>query len=200
MRILAIVLVSATLWAQVPVASCPADRPVDDFITELNRQKSKKANRNTNPLPSVGCIFGWCRDTGTTPPTIPNPPRAQSEDPNAHGSKTPQSTSGESSSKTENERCNERTEQALQAAHNVDVGDLQVEEKHYRAALSRYQEALEQKPGDAAIHVRLGRVLEKLNDVSTAKTEYEAAERIGTPEKWIAEARGALARLNAAKK
>ena len=51
---------------------------------------------------------------------------------------------------------------ALEAAHNADVGDQYFGQKNYNGALMRYEDALEGKPGDVAIHVRLGRVLEKL--------------------------------------
>jgi tetratricopeptide (TPR) repeat protein len=109
-------------------------------------------------------------------------------------------TPNASSSKSDAERCNEAMELALQAAHNVDVGDLQFEEKHYAAALSRYEEAAQEKSGDAAIHVRIGRVQEKLHDDAKAIEQYTTAVQIGTPDKWTSEARSALARLNSAKK
>jgi tetratricopeptide (TPR) repeat protein len=179
--------------AQSAPTSCPADRPVDEIIAEVQKQQSKKANRNKDPFPSTGCIFGWCREA-KTPPTLPQP--AQNPESQAPRQEPPR-TPGESTSKSEVERCNERMELALQAAHNVDVGDTQSEEKNYRAALSRYQEASEQKPGDAAILVRLGRAHEKLKQTAEAIEQYTAAEKLGAPEKWVAEARRALARLNA---
>lgn len=86
-------------------------------------------------------------------------------------------------------------ENALEAAHNVEVGDYYFEKGSYQAALSRYRDAAEQKAGDAAIHVRLGRVYEKLNDRPQAIKEYEVAEKLTTPEQWTQEARAAMARL-----
>ena len=59
-------------------------------------------------------------------------------------------------------------EMALEAAHNVDIGDYSFESKNYRGALMRYKDADEEKPGDAAIHVRLGRVLEQLGQLPQA--------------------------------
>lgn len=84
---------------------------------------------------------------------------------------------------------------ALAAAHNVDVGDFNFKEKNYRGAFMRYRDALEEKPGDAAIHVRLGRVLEKLNELPQAIEHYQAAQKLGGPEKWSHEANSALSRL-----
>jgi hypothetical protein len=44
---------------------------------------------------------------------------------------------------------------ALQAAHNVEVGDYYFGEKNYKASLLRYQEALAEKPSDLARGVLL---------------------------------------------
>jgi type IV secretory pathway VirB10-like protein len=167
----AVLILSAAVSFAQQSPPCPATRPVDDIIAEVNRQQSKKANRNKNPFPSTGCIFGWCREA-KTPPTIPQPstnPESASPPPNT-------STTDDSSSKTEQDRCREAMEKTLEAAHNVDVGDFQMTEKHYAAALSRYQEAADEKPGDAAT----------------------AAAKLATPEKWVKEAQTALARLQRA--
>jgi len=84
---------------------------------------------------------------------------------------------------------------AVEAAHNVEVGDYYFGEKNYSGARMRYNDALEEKPGDLAIHVRLGRVLEKLNQIPQALEHYEAAEKLAGPEKWSDEAKSALRRL-----
>ncbi len=86
-------------------------------------------------------------------------------------------------------------EKALDAAHNVEVGDFSFEQKNYAGALMRYRDAVAEKPGDAAIHVRLGRVLEKMNQVPQAVEEYQAARKLAGPKKWTEEAAAALQRL-----
>jgi hypothetical protein len=86
----------------------------------------------------------------------------------------------------------------LSAAHNVDVGDFNFGEENYRGALMRYSDALAEKPGDAAIHVRLGRVFEKLKDLPRAIEHYQAAQKLGAPQKWLDEANSALSRLQPA--
>ena len=96
------------------------------------------------------------------------------------------------------EKCNEALDRALDAAHNVDVGDYWFgDKKNYRAALSRYEQALDEKPDDPAIHVRAGRALEKLNDVPQAINKYKTAEKLGKSGKWTDEAHAALLRLEA---
>ena len=86
-------------------------------------------------------------------------------------------------------------DKALDASHNVDVGDYYFELKNYSAALMRYRDAVEEKPGDITIHVRLGRVFEKLNQPPQAIEQYQAAEKLAGPQKWSDEAKSALLRL-----
>ncbi len=95
------------------------------------------------------------------------------------------------------DKCEQAMEAALAAVHDVDVGDTNFEKRNYRGALLRYQAAAEEKPKDAAIHVRLGRAFEKLKKPDEARVEYEAAEKLPGPQKWIEEAHQALARLGA---
>jgi tetratricopeptide (TPR) repeat protein len=84
---------------------------------------------------------------------------------------------------------------ALEAAHNVDVGDQYFRQKNYSGALMRYEGALEEKPQDVAIHVRVGRVLEKLGRLTQAIEAYNAAQNLPRTEKWSDEAKSALLRL-----
>jgi tetratricopeptide (TPR) repeat protein len=192
---------AAPAQAQLPPGPCPANFPVDEIMAEVKKEHSKRANRNKNPLPSVGCIFGVCRESGKTPPTIPQSASSagtsstRGEGPSPAANTTP----GQSTSNSEAEQCYDRMDLAELAAHNVEVGDFQMEQKNYRAALSRYEEASQQKPADAAILVRRGRALEKLNDAPGAVEEYEAAEKLGTPDTWVHEAHASIARLNGKK-
>jgi tetratricopeptide (TPR) repeat protein len=86
-------------------------------------------------------------------------------------------------------------EKALAAAHNVEVGDYELESKNFRGALFRYKDADEEKPGDVAIHVRLGRAFEHLGELPDATREYKAAQELAGPQKWLDEANAALLRL-----
>jgi tetratricopeptide (TPR) repeat protein len=177
------------MLAQSTQPSCPAGLPVDDIIAEVHKQQSKKKHRNPDPLPNVVCIGGWCRDRSRTrtPPTIRQP--------------TPQSTpsssndSNTSSSKLPADKCQEALEMAIEAAHNVEVGDYYFADKNYNGAMLRYKDASEEKPGDVAIHVRLGRVLEKLGQLPQAIEQYTTAQGLAGPEKWMNEAKAALLRL-----
>jgi tetratricopeptide (TPR) repeat protein len=105
------------------------------------------------------------------------------------------SSSGTSSRRFPVEKCADAMEMALEAAHNIEVGDYSFGEKNYNAALPRYNDALQEKPGDSAIHVRLGRVLEKLNQFPQAIEQYKATQKIAGPKKWSDEAKSAILRL-----
>jgi len=180
------------MLAQPAPPSCPADGPVDDIIAEIHKQQSKKSHRSLNPLPDVYCIGGWCKDRSRTPRTSPElAPQTKKPD------EADTSASSESSSKSSRDTCDEKMEMALDAAHNTDVGDYYFEEKNYNGALMRYNDALNEKPGDIAIYVRLGRVFEKLNQVPQAIEQYKAAQKLAGPEKWSDEAKSALLRLSA---
>ena len=91
------------------------------------------------------------------------------------------------------ETCGEAMKLALQAAHSVEIGDYYFGEKNYKGSLLRYQDALNKKPGDLAIYVRLGRAFEKLNQIPQAIEQYKAAQNLSGPEKWTDEAKSASA-------
>ncbi len=93
------------------------------------------------------------------------------------------------------DKCDEAMEMTLKAAHDVEVGDYSFEAKNYGGALLRYKDAVEEKPGDAAIHVRLGRALEKLGQLPQAMEQYKAAQELAGPAKWSDEANAAVLRL-----
>lgn len=203
---IAVLLLTVAEAAQIPTQSCPSDKPVDDIINEIHKSQSKKNTRNKNPLPDTVCLFGWCRQVKqTTPPLLEGGHQAtarveagQQSSPASDSTATPNpdsSSTSSSSSKSAVDRCNERMEVVLDAAHNVEVGDYYFGEKNYRAALLRYKDAADAKPDDNAIAVRLGRASEKLNDIPAAIEHYTTAAKLTGPEKWTEEARAALARL-----
>jgi tetratricopeptide (TPR) repeat protein len=86
-------------------------------------------------------------------------------------------------------------EMARKAAHDVEVGDYSFAAKNYNGAMQRYNDAVEQKPGDAAIHMRLGQVFEKLGQLPQAIEQYKAAQELAEPAKWADEAKAAVLRL-----
>ena len=173
------------MFAQSAPPSCPASRPVDDIIAEVHREQSKNRQRNVDPLPQIHCSWGWCIDVSKTPPTNPEPaPRVEGAS-RGNATTTPVPV----------ETCGDVMTMALEAAHNVEIGDYYFREKNYSGSSLRYQDALEEKPDDLAIHVRLGRAFEKLNQMPQAIEQYKAAQKLAGPEKWSDEAKSALQRL-----
>ena len=167
-----LVLCVAAVAQQAPARPIACDDPhnVDDYIAAL-----KKRPRNKNPLPSDVCLFGGCIDTGVRP-AEPKPPQPApgTKDDIAH---------------------QVAFDDTIKAAKNVEVADGEFDSQNYRAALSRYLEAKDQKPGDAAIHWRLGRTYEKLGETPAAYAQYSAALQLHPAPKVKADSEASLARL-----
>lgn len=191
-------ILAVGLLPQSASPPCPADRPVDELIAEINSQ-TKRTTRNKNPLPDDICLFGWCTRAKRphSQELAKGSAQAEQKSPsdNQAAEKKPESTADYSSSKSPEAKCDAAMELALAAAHDVDVADYQFEQKNYKGALLRLKAALADKPGDAAIHVRLGRVLERMNDPNKAIEHYQEAQKLPGPAKWTQEARSALQRL-----
>ncbi len=64
------------------------------------------------------------------------------------------------------------------AGKDIEVGDFYLKQKNYRAAESRYREALVYKPGDAMAQFRLGQTLEKMGEFDEARENYEGYLKI----------------------
>jgi tetratricopeptide (TPR) repeat protein len=165
------------------VASCGNGHTVDDYLAEKN--KLRKA-RNKNPFPTDTCVFGWCKDTSKLPPPLP-----PGEVPVPSAPTSSASTSNESSSKPKEEVVCD----PYGAAQDVEVGDFYYGDKNYRAALSRYETALQSKPGDPGIFFRLGKTAEKLGDDARAKREYQASIDAAPDGASAKESKNALSRL-----
>jgi len=84
----------------------------------------------------------------------------------------------------------------LRAMKDVEVGDFYYRNENYKAALSRYREALEYKPRDAVATFKLALTLEKSKQISEAKLRYQEYLTILKDGPYAAEAKKALERLN----
>lgn len=84
------------------------------------------------------------------------------------------------------------------AAKDVEVGDFYFKKKNYRAALSRYREALHWKSNDAVATFRTAQCLEKLNQPEESRRYYEGYLKILPNGPFAAEANKALERLKSA--
>jgi tetratricopeptide (TPR) repeat protein len=180
----AFVFLTAAVLAQSAPPPCPADRPLDDII-----QQSKKEHRNGNPLPQVICTPECINRPITTPETFPDEPQVE-----VSTRKSTSSTEPESKANPIN-TCGEAMKMAVRAAHDVEVGDSYFGHRNYSGALLRYNDAVEEKPGDLAIHVRLARTFEKLGQIPHAIQEYKTAQKLAGPQKWSEEAKSSLIRL-----
>ena len=82
------------------------------------------------------------------------------------------------------------------AEKNIEVGDYYAKQKNYRAAISRYREALEYKPKDAVATYRLAQALEKNGDTHEAVRLYSEYLKILPNGPFSASAKKALEKLN----
>jgi tetratricopeptide (TPR) repeat protein len=83
----------------------------------------------------------------------------------------------------------------LRAMKDVEVGDYYFRAGSYKAALSRYREALEFKPHDAVATFKLAQTLEKSKQLEEARLRYEEYLTILKDGPNAREARKALERL-----
>ena len=81
------------------------------------------------------------------------------------------------------------------AAKDVEVGDFYFKKKNYRAAESRYREALYYKDNDAIATYRLAVCLEKTDQPDDARAEYESYLKILPNGPQAEDARKAMERL-----
>lgn len=84
------------------------------------------------------------------------------------------------------------------AAKDIEIGDFYFKRKNYRAAESRYREALLYKDNDASATYRLAVCLEKLNQPDEAQEEYESYLKILPYGHEAEHAKKALERLKSA--
>lgn len=81
------------------------------------------------------------------------------------------------------------------AAKNIEVGDYYAKAKNYRAAISRYREALEYKPKDAEATFKLAKALEGNKENGEALRRYQEYLKILPKGEFSVDAQKAIERL-----
>ena len=165
------------------------------------------------------CALAWGQGaptaegkSGPPPPKNPPPPRSQPvEDPNQSSSRDtlvdlsdpnaapPRSDEGEESADADSDVQEMHRYDPHRAEHNVEVGDYLMKRKSYRAAESRYREALDYKPNDAIATFRLAVVLEKIGEVVESRQRYQEYLKILPEGEFAGDAKKALERLKSKK-
>jgi tetratricopeptide (TPR) repeat protein len=160
------------------------------------------------------CALAWGQGaptaepkSSTPPPKSGPPPRSEPiQDPNESSSRDTQIDIRDRSSQmppdmNEGEESADSDVQEMhpydphRAEHNIEVGDYLMRRKNYRAAESRYREALEYKPNDALATFRLAVVLEKAGELGEARQRYEEYLKILPQGPLAADAKKALERM-----
>jgi len=86
----------------------------------------------------------------------------------------------------------------MKALKDIEVGDYYFKLENYRAAISRYREALEYKPHDGDATFKLAEVLNKTGDFAGATQNYEEYLKMLPNGPHAKKAREALQKLKAA--
>lgn len=77
----------------------------------------------------------------------------------------------------------------------IEIGDFYFRRDNYKAALDRYQEALQWKPNDAVATFKLAEALEKLGRIQEARVNFQAYLKILPDGPEAKKARKALSKL-----
>jgi len=85
----------------------------------------------------------------------------------------------------------------MRAMKCVEIGDWYFKQENYKAAISRYREALEYKPHDGEATFKLAEVLNKTGDASGATENYEEYLKIMPGGPHAKKAKDALQKLKA---
>jgi tetratricopeptide (TPR) repeat protein len=86
------------------------------------------------------------------------------------------------------------------AVKDDEVGDYYFKEKNYKAALARYQDALDNKPHDALANFRMAQCYEKMNQPDQAIVHYHEYLKILPEGPYSKQAKKALEKLETAEK
>jgi tetratricopeptide (TPR) repeat protein len=166
-----------------PVQSCGIGT-IDEYLAA--KKKAKRVH-DKNPLPDDVCVFGWCRSN----PNAPDPTNLPTSHPSDDTTGSAKQSSNESSSKPViGPTCD-----VYSAVHDVEVGDFNYEDKNFRGALIRYKSALDNKPNDPGILLRLGKTFEKLGDLESARGKYQASIAAAPEGPTAKESKSALSHL-----
>ncbi len=165
----------------------------------------------------LACALAWGQGAPTAEPKSgplprknPPPPRSEPiQDPNESSSRDtlielrdptalpPDINEGEDSADSDVQEM--KPYDPHRAEKNVEVGDYLMRRKNYRAAESRYREALEYKPNDAIATFRLAVALEKMGEQDEARQRYQEYLKILPQGPLSKDARKALERLKVKK-
>ncbi len=141
------------------------------------------------------------KDQGQSAGPLSNqaPPRSQADDkaaPRGPGdSSSRDSTPGAGPEEPDDSVTEFHSWDPHKAQKDVEVGDFYFKRQNYRAALSRYCEALQYKPNDAIATFRIAESLEKFRDLAGAQAYYEAYLKILPAGPFAAQSKKALDRI-----
>ena len=165
------------------------------------------------------CLSGWTLAQQQSPPANDAPPRSDTDEPKtAPGESSSRDTRIDLSPPKDDQKNHPKNGLASEAGdepsdvHELhpfnpyratkdnEVGDYYYKRKNYKAALARYQDALNFKENDALANFRMAQCYEKLDQPEEAITHFKEYLRILPQGPLSKDARKALGKLAGAQK
>ena len=213
-------------WASIIGLSLALALPVCAQQTQSNQQPSKPSTQDLPSAPQPQPTAGQQKQESQRPSPPPKPPASDPgpygpTGPSATSAPprtAPPGDSGSSTSKQDRVDITPPANDAKthpnagldnsdvgefhpfdphRAAKDVEVGDFYFKQHNYRAAISRYREALLYKPNDAIATYSLAEALDKAGNFKEAAQNYQAYLKILPNGPKASDARKALERLHA---
>jgi tetratricopeptide (TPR) repeat protein len=165
----------------VGLAAAQDDKPVEQVPTD-----------KSSPAP---------KDNAKAPPRSDNVPAGESSSTQTQIDVSPQSNDAKSHPESGLDAESDVDEftpyNPMKAMKAVEVGDWYYKQENYKAAISRYREALDFKPHDAEATFKLAEVLNKTGDLPGATENYEEYLKLLPDGPHAKKAREALEKLKA---
>ncbi|MFI5112068.1 MAG: tol-pal system YbgF family protein [Terriglobales bacterium] len=194
----------------------PPPPPSDEQPKEEKKPESKMKRTLKRGAPSCIKIGGAekCKAPGTdddeagSEPPAPQQPKVPNSQPLPRSSSPEESSSkdsevpltppaGEEGSAPASDVLELHPYNPHKADKNVEVGDFYFKRNNYRAAESRYAEALDYMPNHAVATYKLAEAQDKLGKTALARANYEKYLKILPSGEFAGLAKAALARLDA---
>ena len=202
---------AAAQAGQDPAPPPPATQdnaPPQQDPSTAQQPKKGKASRLKDKF-SSGCVAGigcWGdkqkpdSDPGPAPPQSAPAPAASQHPASESSSKDTQVDLGPPTGPAAKPAGSDTVQEMTpwdphRAAKDIEVGNLYKKQGNYRAAISRFRDALDYKANDAEATFRMAESLEKLGEVEDSAAYYESYLKILPRGEYAAAARAALARL-----
>lgn len=196
MALACVLIFAPAAWSHAAEARAPGSSGQSQPSAQLPEAPEPSQDREDRSTPAN--TDPRREPAGTAPPRTDARPPEPSPGASPDQSSSSEQARGDISPPKEDELAHpggEREWNPLRAMKDVEVGDYYYKAGNYKAAISRFREALEFKPRDAVATFKLAEALEKNGELDEARAQYEAYLAILNDGPSAGDARKALERL-----